>query len=119
MLYVRGVPWIVEQRIPNMKRCGSHFRYNLLSFDVVCNIPLTYTALEKGIFKNTSCIPSHHQPTLSLAPRFKNLAPAKYRDLRAIRVTNIFLPRTEISISILLVNIYKVQSQTGKRHSLA
>ena len=42
-----------------------------------------------------SCSSTH---TLSFAPRFKNRAPAKNRDRRAIKVTYTFRPRIESSI---------------------
>src|SRR5438046_1678578 len=98
MLHIRRIVWVcVEFWSRGMERCRHHLRYNLLSLDVISNITLKkisgtldWRTLER---------------TRSLAPRFKNRAPAKNRDRLAIIVIYTVRPYIERAAFVRIVMV--------------
>ena len=81
MLHVRGVIGVGKEfRARSVERCRKHLRHYLFRLDVVGNVSLHTVQLRRWD------IVSREGSTKSLAPRFRNLAPAKKRDLLAMTV---------------------------------
>ena len=87
MLNVGGPVRVCKQSWPwGMKRSCEDFRDDLFGLDIICNIALT---LSVKSFKEIQRL------TKSFAPRFKNRAPAKYRERLAIIVIYTVRPYIE------------------------
>jgi hypothetical protein len=74
------------------ERSRKGFMHNLLGLYVVSDVAL----YQRDISQVAYCTRSIER-TSSFTPRLRNLAPAKYRDLRAMIVTYTVLPKIDTS----------------------